>query len=103
MNHRVERRHFPDVRHSDFQTVREIQHTRRIKVTTFTLHDEHQRENRRTHHRVLREVAINFSFYRRRKCSGFNAERNRLRQWSDFYELRTHSYSATDSHGLTQT
>ena len=32
--------------------------SRRIEITTFALHNEHQRQNRRTHHRILREMPI---------------------------------------------
>src|SRR5215213_11400369 len=41
VDHRVERRDFPDVRNAQLQAASEIEHARRIEITTLALHNEH--------------------------------------------------------------
>src|ERR1041384_1684032 len=90
MDHRVERRHFPDVRDTQLQSIGKVEHARRIEIATLALHDKHQRQNRRAHHRILRKVTIDLRLHLRRKRRRLNAKINWLRQRLDIYDLRTH-------------
>src|SRR3954451_2145899 len=48
IDHRIERRYFPDVGNPEVQPVREIEHARRIQIAAFALHNKHKRQDRGT-------------------------------------------------------
>src|ERR1051325_996919 len=69
VQHRIEGGDLPDVCHAQLQTVREILNARWIEIAAFTLDDKHQRNDRRTFDRVLRQMPIDFGLNFSRKRS----------------------------------
>ena len=49
----------------------------------------------------LRQMPVDFRLDFRRERSRFDTKRNRLGQWSNLYQLRTHLISATEKHRPT--
>src|SRR5687768_18534197 len=77
---RVEGRNFPDVSDAKSQTFSEVRHTGRIQVTTaLALHNEHERQNRRSHYRILREMSIDLRLHFRREARRLAGDIHRLR------------------------
>src|ERR1041385_1811943 len=92
MDHRVESRDLPDIGDAHLQAICEIEHTRRIEITTLALHDEHQRQDRRACHGILRDMLIDLLFHLRGKLRGLNTEIDGLGEWLDVDDLCTHAY-----------
>src|SRR6058998_3397267 len=98
MDHRIERRDFPDVRYAQLQTPGQVINARRIEIPALSLHNEHERQNRRTNQRILSDVTVDFRFHFRRELGHRIRHGHRLIERFDLRKLLTHKFIRSPSY-----